>query len=280
MSEVKLFVCCHRAETIPEHPLLVPIQVGTALAGNEFPGFLHDNSGENISGKNRSYCELTALYWMWKNTDCNYCGLFHYRRLLYPDTGARQPYIIRKQLTRALVDQLGYDHLEEMIRQYDIILPMAENMYVSVRDHYARATFHHGRDLTLVEEIVRELHPEYADAIESYLSGTEHYFGNIAIFSRTVLEDYCSWLFPVLSEFDRSADVGGYGVQEQRVDGYLAERLLGIYYTKQKDELKKLELPRVHIHGGKEYTKKKLMNTLLPPGSQRRAKVKRWSRGE
>lgn len=41
-----------------------------------------DNEGDNISGKNPDYCELTAQYWAWKNIDCDYYGFFHYRRYL------------------------------------------------------------------------------------------------------------------------------------------------------------------------------------------------------
>lgn len=276
MAEIKLFVSCHRPSPVPEHPLLAPIQVGAALTGERFPGFLQDDEGENISGQNRSYCELTAQYWAWKNVRADYYGFFHYRRYLYPDAAARLPYRIEGAPTAELLDKLGYGRFAELISQYDLILPKGEDMRISVREHYAGAPFHHGKDLKLVEEIIRETCPEYTAAMEAYLSDTLCYFGNIFIMSRAAFEDYCAWLFPLLAEFDRRADTGGYGPQEGRVDGYLAERLLGVWAAHHK-ELRTLELPRVHfVEGLAERRKKKLVNLLLPPGSVRRAAVKSW----
>ncbi len=44
-----------------------------------------DNTGDNISKLNTHYCELTAMYWAWKNMDKlnspYYIGFMHYRRL-------------------------------------------------------------------------------------------------------------------------------------------------------------------------------------------------------
>ena len=92
--DIKLFVCCHRPCEVPGHPLLVPLQVGAALADGHFAGFVHDDTGDNISHKNRSYCELTGQYWAWKNAEADYYGFFHYRRYLYPDQTAGRPYRI------------------------------------------------------------------------------------------------------------------------------------------------------------------------------------------
>lgn len=274
MAKIQLFVCCHQPVSLPEHELLIPVQVGAALADTHFPGFLHDDSGENISEKNHSYCELTAQYWAWKNADSDHMGFFHYRRFLYPDTGEKVPYRILPQPDGQLPDKLGYDRFAALIPQYDLILPKAENMRISVREHYTGAPFHHAKDLALIETIIAERCPEYLSAVESYLSGTLCYFGNIYIMKRDVFSDYCAWLFPILEEFDRRTDRTGYGTQEQRVNGYLAERLFGIYYTHHRADLHALELPRVHFCPPEQARRKQLLNALLPPGSWRRSAVK------
>ncbi len=66
MLDIKIFVVCHKPSYVPKNPYLYPIQVGTALASNKLLGMLHDDEGDNISNKNKTYCELTAQYWAWK----------------------------------------------------------------------------------------------------------------------------------------------------------------------------------------------------------------------
>ncbi len=275
MADIKIMVCCHRLFPVPQHPLLAPIQVGAALAEEHFPGYLHDDIGENISEKNRVYCELTALYWAWKNLDADYYGLFHYRRYLYPDEKEKRHYRIEREPTEGLLNQLGYEGYGELIEKCDLIVPKGENMYIPVRQHYADAPFHHKKDLDLIEEIIGGKYPAYVPAMEEYLAGTVCYFGNIGIMKCDVFEDYCTWLFSILNEFDQRTDLRGYGTQELRVNGYLAERLLGVYYTHRKDALNTLELPRVYFEpNDAERWKKKALNFLLPLGSKRRASIK------
>jgi len=275
MADIKLFVCCHQPAQVQEHPLLYPIQVGAALADTHFPGFLHDDTGNNISEKNRSYCELTAQYWAWKNVEADHYGFFHYRRYLYPDVKAKLSYRIEREPNMSLLDKLGYEGFSGLIQQYDFIAPKGEGMYIPVWEHYVSAPFHRGEDLKLAERIVREHSPEMSGALEEYLSSTFCYFGNIFIMRREIFQSYCGWLFPILEEFDRRTDTSAYSPQERRVDGYLAERLFGIYYTSCRGKMHTLELPRVHfIPNGRECRKKQLLNALLPPGSRRRSLVK------
>ena len=275
MADIKLFVCCHQPAVVPEHPLLVPIQVGAALADTRFSGFLHDDTGDNISLKNSSYCELTAQYWAWKNVEADDYGFFHYRRYLSPDSEGNRPYRVVGEPTKQLLSELGYSGFEKLIGQYDLIAPRGENMFVPVWKHYVAAPHHHGKDLKLVEQIVKARHPEMCQALEAYFSGTIHYFGNIYIMKRELFYNYCGWLFPILEEFDCRTDMEDYSPQEKRANGYLAERLFGVYYKHRRGQLRTLELPRVHfIPNGRERRNKQMLNLLLPPGSWRRSLIK------
>ena len=58
-----------------------PIIVGANICKFRYANYISDDIGDNISDKNYKYCELTALYWAWKNlSNDDYVGLAHYRR--------------------------------------------------------------------------------------------------------------------------------------------------------------------------------------------------------
>ena len=278
--DIKIFVSCHQPDqTVPPHPLLVPMQVGTALTRTKFSGFAYDNTGENISSKNKVYCELTAQYWAWKNVEADYYGFFHYRRYLFPGchTNPACIYTIKSRPTLALLNALGYEKFQDIIADYDLIVPRGEDMRISVRQHYARARDHHQDDLDLVERVIEEQYPKYTHAKDTYLSNSICYFGNIFIMHKDLFHSYCQWMFPILAQFEQSKDISQYSISEKRVAGYLGERLLGIFvtYQRQNSNLNILELPRVHFEDNwVKRARQMLFNDLLPPGSRKRAVVK------
>ncbi len=85
-NDIEIFVATHKLYEVPPQSMYKPICVGATLKDdneiNEFKnsGYILDSEDENISYKNGSYCELTALYWAWKNSTAEYVGLVHYRR--------------------------------------------------------------------------------------------------------------------------------------------------------------------------------------------------------
>jgi len=72
-KDIKVIVAAHKKYEMPKDKMYVPVQVGAE--GKKDIGYTKDNTGDNISSKNSMYCELTGLYWAWKNLDADYIGL-------------------------------------------------------------------------------------------------------------------------------------------------------------------------------------------------------------
>ena len=91
---IQILVCYHKPSPIIANEILKPILVGAknakpevvseleSLCAKKGVEILKDDTGEHISELNPYFCELTAMYWAWKNLKADYYGLFHYRRVL------------------------------------------------------------------------------------------------------------------------------------------------------------------------------------------------------
>ena len=292
MKSIKIFICCHKQFNIEKMDFLAPIHVG-AENSLQLNYEFSDNIGDNISHLNKSYCELTALFWAWKNYESEYYGLFHYRRYLilskrmindYKGNKYRIPYKIYKKPNLETLKRINdcNEEIQNLVEQYDIIMPIGENMHVTVYEHYISAINHRRQDIDIIVNIISKEFPQYIEAMNKYLNGKYHYFGNIFICNKEILDSYCKWLFTILAKYDEQKNITGYNEQEIRVDGYLAERLLGIYYTWLKDtnpNLRWAEVPRAHFEqlGNPKiiYYKKKIINIFLPPSSKSRMIAKK-----
>ena len=73
-----IYIATHKAVNFEPMPNFALVQVGAALH-DPLP-YLSDATGDNISHLNPQFCELTALYWIWKNSTEEFKGLAHYRR--------------------------------------------------------------------------------------------------------------------------------------------------------------------------------------------------------
>lgn len=282
MPDIRLYVACHKEIQLPEHPFLYPVQVGAAMATQCFQGMLQDNTGQHISAKNHSYCELTAQYWVWKNQHADYYGFFHYRRFLTLQQQQKRICTIYPNITTEILQRNGYTpaYLEQFISQYALLLPCGENTAETVYEKYANAAHHAREDLELMAALVVQHQPEYQLAAEQYLNGHTQYYFNMYIMRHDLFQQYCQWLFPLLEQFDKSNNWDKYGDDRLalRVDGYLAERLFGIWYTYQKahNQVQSIELPWMYfaMEGKKKYYGQWLKETLLPAGSKRKQAAK------
>ena len=115
MMDIKILVAAHKTYWMPSDDVYLPIQVGAE--GKNLIGYTPDNTGDNISAKNPHFCELTGLYWAWKNLTCDYIGLCHYRRYFGHTVHAKELYKKRAAI-------LSREEYEKLLQEYDIILPV------------------------------------------------------------------------------------------------------------------------------------------------------------
>lgn len=183
----------------------IPIQVGAALTEQQICP-IRDNTGEHISYKNRQYCEITALYWIWKNDHSDYVGLCHYRRHF--------------ELDSELIKKLG----NSMI---DVVLTIPIFDFPNVKFVYQRD--HISKDWEVMMKAIHTLFPEYLEAARELENGTFYYAYNMFIMRRRILEDYCKWLFPILFYCEEHCEEKE-DTYQNRYIGFLAEHLLSIYF--------------------------------------------------
>ena len=80
MRKLAIAVCYYYAEDeYLQNEACIPIQLGFDETHIEL-GIQKDNVGDNRGDKHPYYSELSGLYWIWKNIDAEYKGLFHHRR--------------------------------------------------------------------------------------------------------------------------------------------------------------------------------------------------------
>ena len=218
--DLKILVATHKEYWMPEDKVYVLLHVGRE--GKQDLGYVGDNTGENISAKNANYCELTGLYWAWKNLDCEYIGLCHYRR--YFSKGS-----VGKDKKAAVLHK---DDYERLLQKYDVLLPKKRNYYIeTVRSQYEHA--HNKRDLDEVEKVVRELYPEYSEVFTKVMNRTKLHILNMFVMEKEKFDEYCQWLFDILFELEKRIDIKSYNQYEARVFGFLSERLFNVWLEKQ-----------------------------------------------
>ncbi len=215
---IKILVAAHKEYTMPKESIYLPIHAGKEIASITLP-YQGDNTGENISSKNPHYCELTALYWAWKNLSADYIGLSHYRRHF----SVKKPGCLYKNKFAYI---LGSTQVEPLLQEHSVLLPKPRNYWIETNySHYIHA--HPSETLALTKEILEKHFPSYLPAYEQVMNRTSAHRFNMFIMKEDIFQDYCSWLFTILFELEQQLDLSK--EKYNRIFGYVSERLLDIY---------------------------------------------------
>lgn len=259
MGNIKILISCHKQSIVPDSEIMLPIEVGADLRSRHIEGYIQDNTGDNISAKNKMYCELTAQYWAWKNLDADYYGFFHYRRYL---NFSENKYsldswqnITEERLNDTCLKKynLNDDCIRNLVETYDLVLSEEKNVAkmpdrnASVYEQYKNGRSLNIRDLDLVRDIIGAKHPDYLYTFDEVMKGRKTCLCNMYIMKKELFHEYMSWLFDILFEFEKKADMSEYTVEGYRTPGHLAERLLTVFcwYMEKKKNLRVKRLQTV-----------------------------------
>lgn len=237
-GQIKILVATHKKYKMPESTVYLPIHVGKK--GKKDLGYIGDDSGDNISEKNEYYCEVTGLYWAWKNLQTEYIGLNHYRRY-FTKKGLFQSLLNKNNKYKLILNDYS---IKELLKDYDVILPKKRNYFIeTVWSHYKNA--HNIRDLEQTRIIIKEKYPEYLSNFDNVMKSKKLHLYNMFIMRKKDFDEYCEWLFDILFELERRIDTSKYDNYQKRVFGFISERLFNVWLDHKK--FNKVELRVINI---------------------------------
>ncbi len=209
--DIGVYVVFHSISDInmvKKNDLYIPLLVG--CNGKDNYGYISDDTGDNISYKNKYYSELTGLYWMCHNSPYDIVGLVHYRR-----------YFAKHPFGRLL----NADDISHYLENHDLIVPKrTKRINYSTYDTFSQKP--------LVKELLDESKiyinnylPEYMESWNNVMDGYETSFFNMFIGSKELMASYCKWIFPILDYLLDTVDISS----DQRILGMLSELLFNVW---------------------------------------------------
>ena len=182
---------------------------------------LSDSTGINISDKNASYCELTAMYWVEKNDKTSeIVGISHYRR-----------FFSKNIISSIMKKKVKGRELNKLMNKYDILVPTPTyTRKENIIEQYGKD--HFKKDLLICGEIIEEKYPQYKSSFKKIINGHFYSQYNMIIAKKEIYSEYLIWLFDILFEAEKRIDTSQYDDYNKRIFGFLSERLFNVWLEK------------------------------------------------
>lgn len=233
---VKVIIATHKKYKMPNDAMYLPLHVGKE--GKDDLGYIGDNTGEHISEKNPKFCELTGLYWAWKNLECDYLGLVHYRRHFSLKS------VFQQKIKGRMNSVLTLEEAQNILRDYPIIVPKKRYYVIeTLYSHYEHT--HYAEHLDEARNIIKEMYPEYLTEFDEVMKQTGGYMFNMYIMRKDLSDQYCEWLFSILFELEKRFKDKEYSFFQGRFYGRVSEMLLNVWLMHQAIPYK--EVPYMHM---------------------------------
>ena len=238
---IKIIIATHKKYRMPQDDIYIPLYVGAE--GKSSMVYQGDNTGDNISTMNPYFCELTGMYWAWKNLKADYLGLVHYRRHF---CFCKKRGTDKQDSKWASV--LNANEAQLLCGQFDVIVPTKRHyMIETLGSHYAHT--HYREHLDKTREIIKEKYPLYLNSYNKELKNSSGYMFNMFLMRSNLVDEYCQFLFDVLFELKEQVTIDGYSAFQARYLGRIGEILFNVWLDKVKQErkLKVKEIRCIHM---------------------------------
>lgn len=242
-NELTIYVATHKNYRYTKNKYYCPIQVNAKKNEHFLP--ITDDMGNNISEKNDRFCELTALYWAWKNDHhSRYIGLCHYRRYFKMKFSILD--LLKIQYNQEYLDENDIKVSSKIINWLEkgyIILPKPLNFgKISVQKQYEKC--HSNQDLYILKKIVFDMYPECIEAWNKVFNGHQLHSFNMFIMNRNDFNSYMKWLFSILFAVEKNIPPKD-DIYQNRTFGFMSERLLNVFLQYKRYKTK--ELPVIFL---------------------------------
>lgn len=271
MDKIKILVCYHKEAELPKDNIYLPIQVGKKeqdfCLGIQTDCDINGVECDNISVLNHVYCEMTAMYWAWKNIkkvypNVEYVGLCHYRRFFDANwslkdevsnvaesiyhilTAAikKRTYIVEKsKRIKSLQSKEFLNNmriLSQLIVNNDIVTTEPVIFTNTNTEEYFKRI---GRIyIDLLTEIINENYSVFSEAYNKQLKSNRLHAANMIVMKFEYFDDYCNFVFGCLETHIQQIKERGICKEPEteliygRISGYLAELLTSTYILSRK----------------------------------------------
>ena len=252
--KIKILISYHDKHPLIKSDILTPIQTGCALAKERFEGMLQDDDGDNISQLNPYFCELTAMYWAWKNYEKlgnpDYVGFMHYRRHFIfndiPYTANQIGVIEFPEINEEYLSQCGLndENITKSVINYDACVPtqidlqkiwlLKENP--GPKQAFCANAYLNPEDFDLMSNIITQKYPHLAKKYQQYLNGHMDYWYTVGIWKKDLFFKLCEFVFPILFEIKKRTDHSNSCKNGKRTVGYLGERVISFFISLLKEQ--------------------------------------------
>ena len=239
-TNIDVAVCYHKPSMLFSSDALVPMQLNKKLATVD----LHmrgDDTGNNISERNRFYSEDTALYWLWKNSKADVKGCLHYRRLLdLTKAGEKNYSVVMEDIKdpKQFVKKLGLTkkNIADLMKDTDIIIrnrtDITEFFDGSIEEQFKAAHIPHHWDLAM--KIVEMDYPKIYPVAKEIAKGHVNYFHNAFIMKSELFDQLCEFCFHITKKLSSVIDETRLEFNDNwrytaRYLSFVWERMSGVY---------------------------------------------------